>query len=206
MIVYKITNKINGKAYIGQTIRSLEERLRYHCYDNSGCLAIKSAIDKYGIENFAIEKIFEAESLEELNKKESEFINDLNTLAPNGYNLKTGGEAPRFSEESRAKMSVSRKSYKQSEESNKKGAKTRTGKGNWAFGLKFSQDHCDKLSVAHKGNCSRPKIKVFCKELNKTYDSVSEAAKELKISVPYLSQILNKKRKGLKHYTLSKVL
>lgn len=206
MIVYKITNKINGKSYIGQTVRSLEERFRSHCADNSGCLAIKAAIDKYGRENFVIETLFKAESLEELNDKEAKFINDFNTLAPNGYNLKIGGNSPRFSDESRKRMSKSRKAYKQSEESIRKGAITRSGEGNWAFGKRFDEEHRTKLSLSHIGNSSRPKIKVFCKELNKTYNSIGEAAKELGISISYLSQVLNKKRKGFTKYTLSKVL
>jgi len=156
-----ITNKINGKRYIGQTVRSLSSRWSSHKSGRSRCLAIKSAIDKYGAENFTVESIFNAESLEELNKKEEEFINNFNTLAPNGYNLKTGGSAPKFSEESKEKMSASRKKYKQSEETIKKQAAARSGSRNVNFGKKFSAEHRRKLSISHLGNKSALKAKVL---------------------------------------------
>lgn len=154
MIVYLITNKINGKQYVGQTTRSLSDRWKFHCSSSSGCLAIKSAIIKYGKENFDVEAIFNACTEEELNEKEIEFISKFNTISPNGYNLKTGGNRPIYSQESRKKMSLSRKAYRQSKESNKKGAIARTGSKNWAFGKKFTEEHRKNLSEARKGNRS----------------------------------------------------
>lgn len=109
MIVYLITNIINGKQYVGQTIQVLERRWNFHMSKNSRCLALKAAIEKYGKENFKVKEVYRALSLEELNKKEQEFIADLNTLAPNGYNLTTGGDRPVFSKESIEKMSKSAK-------------------------------------------------------------------------------------------------
>lgn len=107
MIIYKITNKINGKIYIGQTIREIKHRWAQHCSKKEGCLAIYRAIQKYGKENFAIEKIDTASSLEELNKKETEHILSHNSLSPNGYNLNTGSGNKRWSEESKKRMSLS---------------------------------------------------------------------------------------------------
>lgn len=105
MTIYLITNLINGKKYVGQTIQSVKRRWDFHVCNAGGCVALKSAIKKYGKENFKIESIYEASSLEELSKKESEYIVSYNTLAPNGYNLTTGGERPVFSEETRKRMS-----------------------------------------------------------------------------------------------------
>lgn len=68
MIIYKITNKINGKLYVGQTIRPLKRRIWNHLCKTG--TAISSALRKYGIENFVIEEIDRAETKEELNKKE----------------------------------------------------------------------------------------------------------------------------------------
>lgn len=109
MIVYKITNLVNGKAYVGQTTQKLKNRWSYHKGPRSRCMAMKAAIDKYGVENFKIEELFVASSKEELNVKEIEFIEIHNTLAPNGYNLKTGGANAVYSEESRKKMSKASK-------------------------------------------------------------------------------------------------
>ncbi|NJO48219.1 MAG: GIY-YIG nuclease family protein [Leptolyngbyaceae cyanobacterium RM2_2_4] len=102
-------NKIDGKQYIGQTIQSLKRRWAFHICKRSGCVYLKNAIKLHGKENFTIEEIYRAETLEELNRKEQEFIIKYNTLAPNGYNLTTGGERPKFSEETIQKMSFSKK-------------------------------------------------------------------------------------------------
>ena len=53
MIIYKITNSINGKIYIGQTRQALKERFRQHCKAKTG--AISFSIKKYGKENFCSE-------------------------------------------------------------------------------------------------------------------------------------------------------
>jgi group I intron endonuclease len=90
MVIYLVTNKINGKQYVGQTIRPLSERWRDHCRldrDNY----FHRAIHKYGKENFDIEVIDTAENEDELDRKEIDWIQKLNTMIPNGYNLKSGG-------------------------------------------------------------------------------------------------------------------
>lgn len=115
MIIYKITNKINNKSYIGQTTRSLKDRIKQHL-KRKDCLAIKNAIDKYGIESFDITIIDKAENIEELNKKESEYIAQFKTLYPEGYNLNTGGFNKKWSEESKKKMSKSHTGKKLSQE------------------------------------------------------------------------------------------
>jgi group I intron endonuclease len=109
MIIYKITNLINGKCYIGQTRRSLEVRWKRHKYDNKACVALKRAIDKHGYNSFKVEKIDEAQSIEELNKLEINYIKKYDCIAPKGYNLRIGGSSPKISEETRVKMSESRK-------------------------------------------------------------------------------------------------
>lgn len=76
-IIYKITNSINGKIYIGQTKNGLENRWHQHIYDashNRTNMPIHFAMMKYGIENFTIECIDTAETKEELNQKEISYI------------------------------------------------------------------------------------------------------------------------------------
>ena len=57
MIIYKITNNINGKIYIGQTTQSLANRWSQHTKEISKCFRMKAAIKKYGKESFSIEEI-----------------------------------------------------------------------------------------------------------------------------------------------------
>lgn len=88
MIVYKITNKINGKVYIGQTSKSLKERFQRHCCDAMSDRLdthFARAIRKYGKENFSPEIIDTATSEEELNEKERYWIHYYDSLN-NGYN------------------------------------------------------------------------------------------------------------------------
>ena len=71
MIIYKATNKINGKVYIGQSHKSLEERMRRHKNDSTRQDSyFYRAIRKYGWENFSWEVIDIAETDEELDQKE----------------------------------------------------------------------------------------------------------------------------------------
>jgi group I intron endonuclease len=105
MIIYKITNIISGKSYIGQTISSLNVRWSKHTKEYSRCYALSNAISKYGKENFEIEVIEKCVSRDELDDREVFWINYFNTKYPNGYNLKDGGKSPRHSETTKAKLS-----------------------------------------------------------------------------------------------------
>jgi len=90
MLIYKITNMVNEKFYIGKTTKTIEERLRKHCVRASAPL-LHSAIKKYGIENFKIEQVDSASSIEELNKKEQFWIAKTDAIRL-GYNLANGGD------------------------------------------------------------------------------------------------------------------
>lgn len=86
--IYKITNKINKKAYIGASI-DIQRRWKEHkrmLYKAD----IYDAFKKYGIDNFTFE-VVELCQQEELNLKEKYWINFYNTYK-NGYNMTTGGE------------------------------------------------------------------------------------------------------------------
>lgn len=95
MIIYKITNKVNGKIYIGQTKQRLAKRWSNHCCKNSHCSILHSAILKYGSENFTVEQIDVASNKDELDKKEIFWIRHFDCVAPNGYNISTGGNGNR---------------------------------------------------------------------------------------------------------------
>lgn len=91
--IYKITNKVNGKVYIGQTRQSLKERWYKHCQkqcDNHSKMPIKQAIFKYGKENFLMELIEECD-VSLLNEQEVYWISKYNSYIK-GYNCTIGGQ------------------------------------------------------------------------------------------------------------------
>jgi len=85
MVIYKTTNLINNKIYIGQDSRNNPE------YFGSGKI-LNNAIKKYGKSNFKKEILEECSSKEELNDREIYWINKLNSMDTNvGYNIAIGG-------------------------------------------------------------------------------------------------------------------
>lgn len=91
MFVYKITNKINNKQYIGIT-NDYERRWKEHQHLTKRYPSIISkAIKKYGAQNFNFELLEFGLSIKEAEEKEIELISVLNTLTPNGYNIAKGG-------------------------------------------------------------------------------------------------------------------
>lgn len=103
--IYKITNLLNNKIYVGQTyskknsnISQIYVRFERHCKDAMKFgMKVPSAIDKaiykYGCDNFKVELIEECNSIEEVNKKEIYWISKFNSTDRNiGYNLTKGGE------------------------------------------------------------------------------------------------------------------
>ena len=62
MIIYKIQNRVNGKIYIGQTKKDVNQRIATHIRENK--FPIAKAMNKYGIESFVIEIIDYSDSRE----------------------------------------------------------------------------------------------------------------------------------------------
>ena len=90
--IYKITNKVNNKSYIGQTRYTVEFRWRQHQHKKDNTY-FHNAIHKYGIENFTVETLEECE-VEDLNSREIFNIAKYDTFK-NGYNLTIGGDGNR---------------------------------------------------------------------------------------------------------------
>lgn len=93
--VYKITNKVNNKVYIGITSKGISARWKEHIYSaEHGCpFKLHNAIRKYGKENFSIELIDFCNSWEELTEKEQYYISEYKSLQDKfGYNMTEGGD------------------------------------------------------------------------------------------------------------------
>lgn len=88
-IIYKITNKVNNKSYIGQTRYTIEFRWRQHLHKKDNTY-FHNALHKYGAENFTID-ILEECDVNHLNEREMFYIAKYDTFN-NGYNLTLGGD------------------------------------------------------------------------------------------------------------------
>ena len=94
--IYKITNTINGKMYIGKTELTIEKRFQQHCKDSQrdkmSNRPLYKAMRKYGVEFFSIEEIEETDSPEE---REIYWIEFYGTFK-NGYNATMGGDGKKY--------------------------------------------------------------------------------------------------------------
>jgi len=212
--IYLVKNKINGKMYIGQTIRkNINDRWRQHksCKKDTVGNYLYNAYMKYGLQNFEYKLICICFD-EDCNKLEKEYIQKLNTLYPNGYNLQVGGGNHNLSEEIKNKI----------KEKNK-------GKVNHNKGKKMSEEQKIKLSQSllnwHQNNKiiitdeTKQKISNSLKNYHsvksnnknircvkveqydlkgnyiKTYDSINEAAKEVGITQMMINRASSKEDK-----------
>lgn len=147
MIIYKATNKINGKCYVGQTRHSLEYRKRLHLSKARQGLDTHfyQAIRKYGEDNFEWEIICSAKDKQTLNELETFYITKYDSIK-HGYNMVDGGDNNIMdvesvknkhdevmrSEEVRKKISDSMKKYRKEHP--------------------FTEEHRKKLSEKAMGN------------------------------------------------------
>jgi group I intron endonuclease len=108
MLIYKATNKTNGKAYIGQTTRSLEKRISAHMREARKGKRSKSAFHcallKHGLGSFEIEVVETCDTIDQLNERERHWIGVLNTICPNGYNIEEGGKRFLMIEQTKNKL------------------------------------------------------------------------------------------------------
>ena len=176
--VYKTTNKINGKTYIG---KHKTENSDNDSYMGSGKL-IKRAFKKYGKENFKKEILFFLDNYQDMNDKEKEVIAEEDAVAdPNSYNLKDGGEGGfdhiNNDSEFQAKRSTNTKEQWQDKEKRakllngmKEAYKRPEVKASFsAAKIKKWQDEEFKLSqsLAIKEALNKPEVKIKKSEIQK---------------------------------------
>ena len=96
--IYKITNIVNNKCYIGKTVFSIEKRFKEHCRDCFKSTKEKrplyAAMQKYGVENFQIEEIEQCDD-KVLNEREKYWIEYFGSFK-NGYNATLGGDGKSY--------------------------------------------------------------------------------------------------------------
>ena len=202
--IYKITNKIDNKIYIGQTIGDLERRWKTHLNTGSNCRYLKSAINKYGVDNFDFKLVcITFDNL--LDNMEIKYIEQYNCLVPNGYNLRLGGNSGRHNAETKQKIS---ETLKKRYDNGLIHSKPQLGKPH-------SEIHKKKLSEANKGKrrsqetinkmiLSRRKNKIIQfdilgNRLN-SFDSCKEAGEYIGTTKANINHCCTGKRKTAKGY------
>jgi group I intron endonuclease len=142
MVIYKTTNLVNGKYYIGKDV-----------YGNPAYLgsgrALKKAIEKYGKENFIKEILCQCSSKEELNEKEKSYVTREIVSDKMSYNLIEGGQGGDTYEYRKNKGSVGTNVERYGEERAKviaeKRSKSLRGERNGMYGKKLTEEHKQKM-------------------------------------------------------------
>lgn len=175
-IIYKTTCLINNKIYIGQTVR-----LNNKYYLGSGTY-LKSAIKKYGKENFIREILKECYNQVELDEWEDLLIWEYNSRDKNiGYNI-ANGSVGEIGENNPCKLPEVRKKLSESLTGIKRSKETRTKMSIAKSGIKFTEEHKYKLSKSHIG-CKNHKSLAVCQydklgNFIAEYGSIREAEKQ----------------------------
>ena len=197
MLIYKITNLVNGKVYIGQTSGTILHRWSQH--PDKCCQKLYNAIMKYGKSNFKIEEIDISETQEELNNKEKYWIKFYNSME-NGYNIQEGGYKGRHSEETKKKISEALK-----------------GSNNYWYGKKQSKEMLDKRSKALLGKkhseqrkinsslANTQRFEILCIQNGQKYHSIREASRQLNLLDSHICGVLKGNRTHTGGYTFEYV-
>lgn len=174
--VYKHTNKVNGKCYIG--ITSQDVRIRWNRgWGYQYCPHFWRAIQKYGWDAFTHEVLYDGLTKEEAEMWEVTLIAEYRSADLRfGYNVSLGGSAKgKHSEETREKIGDCRRGKHHTDESKRKMSQSHLGKT-------LSEEHRRKLSIAQYGGKHRRARSVYqfalSGELIATYDCISEAARQ----------------------------
>lgn len=166
--VYKYTNQINGKIYIGQTCQTLEARAEGGS-GYKGCTHFYRAIQKYGWNSFDVEILKDDLTLDEANYWEEYYISYYDSANDDfGYNIRLGGSNASCNEEARKKISERAKERykdptknpmygkKHSLKSLKKMSEIKMGENNPMYGKKASEETKRKRAKTMKDKGIKP--------------------------------------------------
>lgn len=170
MVIYKVTNLINGMIYVGQDTKNRES------YYGSGLL-IKRAIAKYGKENFKREILEHCNTKDELNAREVFWIKQLKAKE-NGYNICSGGQG------------------QNTNEIKEKFSKSRAGINNTMFGKKHTDEVKQTISKKNKGRKRTEEQKQASREYMLSRNFSEEKKQEI---FKKISEKLKGKKKSDEH-------
>lgn len=198
--VYKITNKVTNKVYIGITNQGSGARYRHHWYESriGEPSPIHRSMAKYGEENFTLEIIDFSDTYDELKEKEKYWIKQYNSIDRTiGYNLTEGGDGTfgrKHSEETKEKIRQKALGRKLSDETKKKMSDIRRGKCS-----DKQKEHLSKL----QDQCKR-KVYQYDKngEFVAEYDSIIEAANANGLNKDTIRRQLKNPPKNLKDHRI----
>jgi len=133
--IYLITNNVNGKRYVGQTIRKISRRWREHIYDSDKFeYPLYKAIRKYGSKNFSVVELESTNDLTLLDDMERKHIKEQKSFIDwklGGYNLTEGGWGHHnVSKKTKEKLSKLHKGIPKTKEHNRKVGLANRGKPN----------------------------------------------------------------------------
>lgn len=206
---YLITNHVNGKQYVGQTSKTIEKRYKGHisaARKGGENKHLYNSIRKYGIENFSVKEIGRANSHEAILGMEIIKIQEYDTFK-NGYNLTLGGEGNvgyECSDETRMKMSVSRKCRICSDETREKMSASMKG-------FVHTQKTIDQISQTKQNRTDKQKASTSAKlsyaisQLHKNYTPEQKTINAAKISKGHQNQTIEQKSKISKILSLSQL-
>ena len=151
--IYLLINKSNGKLYVGQaacfvgtnnnswgTIGRWKSHVREAVKNSDDhCVLLNHAIRKYGETGFEILTLFKGNN-DELNEKEIYYIQLLKSMSPHGYNLKTGGDKGKDSDETKQKKKEAKTGLKFSDETKQNISKGQIGNRRNAMVRKYDED------------------------------------------------------------------
>jgi group I intron endonuclease len=207
-VIYKITNLKNDRCYIGQTTKENPwKRIRVH-YRDSTMSYINKAITKHGESCFKWEILMTCFDKKGLNRMEKYFVKYFNSMSPNGYNLKEGGDCGgKSSKITKLKQSLKRKHL----------LKNKTPK--WK-GKKRSKETRELMSKQRKGFTSKNRIRArVCSNYKRkkngdfvrvtaihtktgkesSYDTITDCCKDLNLDSTCVSRVCRGKDGRTQH-------
>lgn len=225
MYIYKITNTINPKVYVGQSVTRVSVRWSQHknAAKSGRNRPLYRAMQKYGHDKFKFEVVeilpYDI-SLEELNARERFWIKELKSFYPDGYNLTSGGDGKFFlAEETKIRIGAANAGREKSQDEVRriseslKGNKNKAGKpiseeakiriSQVQLGKKDSEETKLRKSESHRGAKAYNAKAVECVETGIIYESTGHAARTLSLDTSSVGAVCRGERKstGGFHFT-----
>jgi len=196
MIAYQLMSP-SGKSYVGQTIHStLDRRWKQHLRNKKNPYAVHAALKKYGPESFLVQELSHASTQEQLSNLEKVWIILLQSAVPgNGYNLTWGGEGGSHTDATRAKLREAQ--LRVTNRSHTPETREKIRKGH--LGIKFSDEHRKKISLARRGEgnifakLTEEQVLAIRREYVPWVVTQSQLGKKYGVSSSIISEIVHRK-------------